>query len=435
MKGYRKIVPIIMVAFMAISIYTIISDAVSQQKELNEKIERANKCAEQELYDKSALLYDEIIESDNDLKHYLTVIDMYINAKDYLASEDWCERAKNEFPDSPEVYERLIRTYIRDDEIKDAFVVLDECDARKCTNKNIEAYRTKMEFKYEERRKTYEDVTAASSGHIGYLKKGLWGLATVTATNVIEPKYQEIGFLANELIPVKYKNSWYLMTAEGEFNYNITKSVKGKVDAVGLYSNSVIPICVDGKYKYYTLDFKSAFDEYDYAGAFSGGIAAVKKGNKWQLINAEGKTISNKKYEDVILDARGVCCQKERIFVKLDGQYMMIDTSGKQVGKQRFDNAKVFGSGDLAAVNIDGLWGFVNLSGELSIKPIYMDADSFSVGLAPVSLGDTWGYIDQNGEFIIEDDFDYCTAFNSKGTAFYRVEDDWRVIKLYKYNH
>lgn len=435
MKGYKKIIPIVLIAFMAISIYTMISEAVAKQKDLNARIERANKCAEQQLYDKSATLYDEIISLDNDIKYYTTVIDMYIDAKDYRASEDWCIRAKNEFPKSALIYERLIRTYFLDEEYADAYTVLDECDARKCSNKNIEAYREKMQFLYDTRGKTYDDISVFSSGYIGFKKKDLWGLATVGGSNSISAKYEKIGYFANEYIPVKYKNVWYLMTADGEFAYNISKSVNGNVTEVGLYSNNVIPVCVDGKYRYYNLEFKSVYDEYDYAGSFSGGIAAVKKGNSWSLINGEGKAVSKEIYEDIIIDDRGVCCQKERVFVKKGGMYLMVDNNGKKIGNLMFDSAKLFATDDYVAVNIDGLWGFANSSGEIIIEPIYEDADSFSRGLAPVCMGGKWGYIDISKNFIIEKEFEKCTTFTSKGTAFVCKEGDWDIIKLYKYNH
>ena len=57
-----------------------------------------------------------------------------------------------------------------------------------------------------------------------------------------------------------------------------------------------------------------------------------------------------------------------------------------------FENARAFVSDQPAAVQKDGKWGFVSISGELVQECRYQDADSFSeIGYAPVEENDLWG--------------------------------------------
>lgn len=48
MKNYRNLVPILLILLMVVSIYTIFSDALSQKKEIDEKIEQAENCISQD---------------------------------------------------------------------------------------------------------------------------------------------------------------------------------------------------------------------------------------------------------------------------------------------------------------------------------------------------------------------------------------------------
>lgn len=58
----------------------------------------------------------------------------------------------------------------------------------------------------------------------------------------------------------------------------------------------------------------------------------------------------------------------------------------------QFDDALSFGQ-HLAAVKTGDFWGYVSLSGELVIEPLFLQAKSFSQGSAPVRTADGWQFI------------------------------------------
>ena len=58
----------------------------------------------------------------------------------------------------------------------------------------------------------------------------------------------------------------------------------------------------------------------------------------------------------------------------------------------QFEDALSFGQ-HLAAVKINGKWGYVSLKGEIVIEPAYLDAGSFSEGSAPVRTETGWRFI------------------------------------------
>lgn len=55
--------------------------------------------------------------------------------------------------------------------------------------------------------------------------------------------------------------------------------------------------------------------------------------------------------------------------------------------------------------------GYIDSTGRVVIKPIFLSGDNFSEGVANVRLNGTYGYIDKTGEFVIPPQFDYAEPF------------------------
>ncbi len=83
----------------------------------------------------------------------------------------------------------------------------------------------------------------------------------------------------------------------------------------------------------------------------------------------------------------------------------------------QWDGAKDFSEG-MAAVKLDGKWGYIDTEGRVIVEPKYDGANSFSEGLAAVQSGGKWGYIDKTGAVVIAFTFDSTFAF-SEGLAAY----------------
>lgn len=434
---YRRLVPFAITVLMVISIYSLISGAMNQQKNINDLLAKAKTCVEQGLYDKAASYYNNIIVSDNSVKHYFAVTDMYYSAEQFEESYTWAEKTLNEFPKEAGAYDRMIKVCLKRQAYSDAYKVLNKYDGRKLKSEEVEKYRTEMEFLYWCDSISFDDVKQCSSNYSAFSNKGKWGLATTKGASKINAKFADVGYFANSMVAVSDdKGIWYFINIDGEYVYNITDSVGGNISEVGLYNNDLFPVCTDGKYNYYDINFKKRLDDYDYAGSFSGGVAAVKKGEQWEVINSKGKNINDEKYLDVVLDSRGVCCQKDRIFVKVDDyEYIMINSSGERIGNETFEGAKLFANGEYAAIMRSDLWGFVDINGKTFVEPKYEDANSYSMGLAAVNENGLWGYIDTQENEIVGKKYEKCLDFSSDGTAFAKGELYWDVIKLYKYNY
>lgn len=81
---------------------------------------------------------------------------------------------------------------------------------------------------------------------------------------------------------------------------------------------------------------------------------------------------------------------------------------------QRYEVARPFSEG-LAAVRVNGLFGFINLRGEIVIAPRFQSASAFSGGYAEVRIENASGAIDRSGRLVIPPQFRRLIHF-SDGT-------------------
>ncbi len=88
------------------------------------------------------------------------------------------------------------------------------------------------------------------------------------------------------------------------------------------------------------------------------------------------------------------------------------DANGAHVIPRRFEKARAFRHG-LAAVRIDGLWGFIEPSGELAITPKFLAVGDFHGARAEAASNEGVGVIDRDGAFIIPPRFDRAIPFTN----------------------
>lgn len=128
-----------------------------------------------------------------------------------------------------------------------------------------------------------------------------------------------------------------------------------------------------------------AAPQFDNAGAFSEGLAAVQVGGKWGFVDKSGKVVIEPQFnpDQVQYNAR-------------------------------------FSDG-LAAVNFGAgtNWGFIDKTGAVVINPqfegSYYSPPFFSEGLAAIRVDYKYGYIDKTGRIVLSPKFDEARWFSGGG--------------------
>ena len=155
--------------------------------------------------------------------------------------------------------------------------------------------------------------------------------------------------------------------------------------------------------------------QYDYAYDFKVGVALVRRKGAAPLeyiyIDKNGHNICGDTafmFGDSFSDgiARVVAVPGEpRRFMNLKCDFL---------STVKFEDANSFSEG-LAAVKVDGKWGYIDTKGNISIEPQFFWAGDFEGGLAQFKIdklgGALIGFINKKGEVVIEPRFNTAGSF------------------------
>ena len=332
---------------------------------------------------------------------YLRLLDYYINMSAYAKANDTLYDAWKQFPGDEDLTERLIA-------LKGNYV-LSSIDVTPVKNLYY--------------------PPKSTLGYVAVVKDGKYGLTTNGFKLIVKYEYDDIGILANKLIPVKKDDEWFYLDQDG-----YRKLVPDeKADYFGSFGDGYAPACFDGVYGYVNNKLKTFKMEYEYAGAFANKIAAVKKDDKWGIINSSFKKVVGFDFDEVLMDDYGFCSAEGVFFAKKDGSYALYDAKGKKISDD-FEDVRMFVSGQPAAVKKNGKWCLLNKKGEIVLETDYEDMKSMCVGYAPVLKDGKWGAIDEYGNVLIDFTFEEMDSFMGNGYARVLVDGNTRYVLVHVFD-
>lgn len=431
MKNLKNLIPIALIAVVILSGYMLISSRTGNASDYKKYISNAEKYANDGIVVKAVEEYDKALDIKQSVEVYEALGNLYIKYDEIETAIECGKKMINDFPKDVKGYEFLMELYASQEMYSEFFDLHKEFVAHKYKSDKVdELYKANM-YQYEIGYISYQNVIDFSGGYWIVERDDKWGYSGASGGQAVIPcSFSDAkAFIGGTAAVKDVDGNVFYIDAEG----NKIAVAPEDVNAtdLGIFGN-IIAVKSGKKYGYYSDSFKYLFGEYDYAGTFNNGVAPVKEGEKWFIINTRGEKISEQGYDDVILDFRDVAFASNRAFVKTENEYIMIDEKGNRVGDQSFESAKVFKGDGYAAVMKNGKWGFVNSAGEIVIESKYDDALSFSNGLAAVCQSYLWGYIDLEGNVVITPAFSNVRSFNSSGVSYIYDSDSWKQIKLLK---
>ncbi len=457
-KSNKILIPFAILIITVISAYSLVTTNIKDRQEYNKILATARDYASQGIVDDAVKYYEKAIALNCDVDTYIEYVNVYVNngySKKALRVAEEMVKATDK---SPKAYECLLDRYLDLKQYEECFKLDDEVTKKKVRSEGFNKKMSEIEYEYGLDYQMYQSVGTFSGGCAAVQSDGLYGFIDETGGRVLNKTYEKAGcfsYFTNSknkddsgyVIPVCTKDGkWMYVSSSGNKKIEISDDIK--FDYLGLYiDNGLTAASVAGKYAYYNAAFEKQFGDYEYASTFNCGCAAIRTGeNEWYIINEKGEKLNSTPYLDVVLDSKEIAFRNNRAFVMTDGNYYMIDTSCKVVGKQKFMDAQPFintkmnnGKNDdscvLAAVCVEGKWGYVDEESNFVIEPQFQEAHSFSNSFAAVSKDGKWGFINNKGTVVIDYTFDDVGDFNTKGCVFTLSNSRWSLIKLYRYNH
>lgn len=201
--------------------------------------------------------------------------------------------------------------------------------------------------------------------------------------------------------------------------------------------------------------------KYSSAGSFINGLAKVRIGEKYGLINKIGKIVVPFEYDEIqqypndglrvvskdnkegVIDLKGnivipieydnleFSYASDLFLAKKNEKYGFIDKSNNVIIQIKYDKACTFQE-ERAYVELNNKCGFVDVIGN-EIVPLLYDSSSryYNQGLVAVKKDGKWGCIDKNGElkfgFTKYEEIGY---FSSDGLAMVRLYGEYGAIDM-----
>ena len=435
MKGYKFLIPVFIIVLYAGSIYTLYSQREKLEKEYNGCLSAARTYREQEIFVDAEAQYMQALELKPSVELYVEIGEMYEETEQRQKLEKWGDEILSEYPEEIEGYDFMMKIYMKKNDYVSCFGIYDTVNSRKLSSPYINEQIDEIKYKYYMSGE-YEDVKIYNEDMCLVRNSDKWGYVNTMGSRSVSLSYIKAGPFSGGLAPVvDIKGDAYYIDTAGNKKFvltgvdNVCELTNAENNVLGVYNGE--------SWGFYNPSGEWLFGEYDDVSSISTGVIAVEKDGFWNVIDIAGNLLSEDEYYEIAMDENRMVYRNDRLFVRTDKKYYMADNTGRRIGEYEYDNADLFKDNTLAAVEIDGKWGFTDKDGNIKIEPVYDKARSFSNGFAAVEIDGKWGFIDMDNNIVIEPEFDGAKDFNSNGCAYVydRTEEVWRLLILYSYHH
>lgn len=220
--------------------------------------------------------------------------------------------------------------------------------------------------------------------------------------------------------------------------------------------------------------------QFEEASSFRNGLACVKINDKWGLIDIEGNWIIEPRFDDIYEIMIGA---KLLYQIRYNGRAGVIDKTGKYIIEPHYNriiwnkNEIIFSvsygeeedwvdsllneegstwglmdqngrwilgpgrgteelqikgnrvkfSEGLAAVKINGKWGYIGVDGKIAIEPVFESAENFEEGLATVRTEGEFGVINRKGKYISKERFENLSSHIKNGYIRVSVKNNYEI--------
>lgn len=237
-----------------------------------------------------------------------------------------------------------------------------------------------------------QDYGKFNDGLCPFILNNRWGFIDLDGNVVIEPKF------------ICYVGDY---GSKPKFSEGLTAIVDPETERVG-FINKNGEIVIGPK-------FYSAY-------TFNEGVAIVGTQDDHVIIDKTGKILAQK---FVAINGYYSQFNQNRAICQKQFKYGFIDKNGTFVIEPQYDEVRLFSNG-LAAVKLDGKWGFIDTLGKLKIPAKFTNEPwSFNSNRSFVQgTNNKWGIIDTAGKLLVEPIYNEAFGFNNGGFAIVSIMDE-----------
>lgn len=441
MKPIRIVIAVFIIAILGLSWYSALSVFGEDLTEYNKYVAEGDKAFEKTHFQEAYIAYKKALKvkptveaQDKILSAYYErykETDDYTDYDSYVSEyTDACSRFKHE----SKYYEGAVDLMMSDSRYSEALKIYNQAKKNNVGTEKLNEQYNKIKKTWTISAAGYTEYTEPYKGYFSYRKEIGWCTADTKNYKDLTRGYPYSGRVGDDKIfftENKRQKSEFVDT-----NLIVRGKINDKVEAAGIYSEGLIPIKVNGKYKYTDLDGNASFGAYKFAGTFYNSSAPVQlDSGKWTLVDKKGNTVTENQFDSIVLNKWDSCVagsDKDSMICQKDGAYYVYSADGKkEICKLDCQDFDIVTDDNIFAAKKSGKWGFIDISGKWIIEPEFDEAKSFSSGFAAVCSRENWKLISRSKETVVQGDFVYIGYVNSDGRVMVRTKDENGVERSY----
>ncbi len=187
------------------------------------------------------------------------------------------------------------------------------------------------------------------------------------------------------------------------------------------YSNEIALVLKDQKYGFINTSGEYVAEpQFDEASSFykKENVAVVINKGKKAVLNADGELITDW-YTNVQVKDYGI------LKVENNGQFAVFNLEGEIISDWYDEIGKI--KEGITKVRQQNKYGFIRITGEEFIAPIYMQVADFQNGFASVKQNDYFQIINMDGELLTDEQFDDAGSFSNNRIRV-KKEEKWAYL-------
>lgn len=335
--------------------------------------------------------------------------------------------------ENPEYWETLMEVYIDQGDYSEALDIGEAASQNGLMNEKMQELVHTAKYQYDVGTTYKSAFLEACNGYFMTAVGDKWKWCRADGTKESGNVYAKVGYIGDRGI-------FLCEDLEGNIYFTDTSAVKRGVvkenpTYFGLYSQGYCNVAYEDNYALIDLYGEELIGNLAYCGSFQNGCAVIqfKEGN-WGLVNTSGNTKAAD-VDEVKCDAMGRYSFGEAAIVQKAGKYYFYNyLLDEAINAFSCADIDILTSDGIVAFQGDnGLWGFVDLEGNIVIEPQYELAKSFANGVAAVCAGGKWGYINKQNEIVVDCIYLDCGYLSDGGAALVSDERDNYVFLKFKF--
>jgi hypothetical protein len=256
----------------------------------------------------------------------------------------------------------------------------------------------------------------------------LWGMIDAAGREVLPPAYQRLSYAGEGRWWVGRSGNEYALYRPGdpapsEFPYAAASRLR---DGRAIVSIADTPSNV---YRVITTDERVVYESTARIESISGDIMIQRTDEGRRYVRLDGAPIIDRAFYSARPFSNGVA-QASVGTSWSNQQWGILADDGSFLMPTRYPYLGAFDGNGIARYRIGDRFGFVTDEGRELTPPLWDNTGEFSDGRCPVLQNGLWGYVDTSGDLVIPLQYDYAWDFG-RGFAVVRYGDEETGQRLY----